>query len=301
MSAHDAIISLMNIRTQILIWPPMKNYIAFLLLSLATLACHADPGFFVSNGWWVRTPEAGTNTTDRTFEWAYSEGAPSCNITNCKIAGGLYNAGYRFFGPVITTDPSKGTADSFFAMGTYVGIRSTDTYAMVVERFKSTYGVSGTAWVPKRTSVWANGYRPWDCMSVYKDANNGSTLSEAVSGTCIRTTERTFEPATCNITGPTAINHGLMEVSEVNGKTAQINATVTCPVTTYVQFRIISQNVNLGNGITSQIKVNNSTSPPSQQVKAGVATSVPITSTLVATNPQPGQFSGSSVIVVNVY
>lgn len=300
MSAHDAIISQMNIRTQILIRSPMKNYIAFLLLSLATLACHADPGFFVSNGWWIRTPEAGTNTTDRTFEWAYSEGAPSCDIANCKIAGGLYNAGYRYFGPVITTEPSRGSAVSSRSPS-YVEIRSTDTYAMVVERFKSTYGTSGSVWMPRSLSVWSNEFRPWDCMAVYQQANSGTTPSDAVSGTCVSTRERTSTPETCNITGPTAINHGLMEVSEVNGKTAQINATVTCPVTTYVQFKIISQNINLGNGITSQIKVNNSTYPPTQQVKAGVATSVQISSTLVATNPQPGQFSGSSVIVVNVY
>lgn len=278
----------------------MKNYIAFLLLSLVTLACHADPGFFISNGWWIRTPEAGANATDRTFEWVYSEGAPSCDIANCKIAGGLYNSGYRYFGPVVATESSKGTAQSTFS-SVNVEIRQADTYEMVVERFKSTYGASGTVWKPRSMSVYDNEYRPWDCMAVYKQTNSGATPSEAVSGTCISTRERTSSPETCNITGPTSINHGLMEVSEVNGNTAQINASVTCPVTTYVQYRIISQNVKLGNGITSQIKVNNSTNPPYQQVKAGVATNVPISSTLVATNPQPGQFYGSSVIVVNVY
>lgn len=224
-----------------------------------------------------------------------------------------YAAGYRYYGPVVklnetVTGPGSASADWFSIPDSElsIAINSGDTWPALAARFAQTFGSSGTKTVYTYgpSEVGKTIYTYFDtCMGVGKTRGYNSPNLQAYAvvdpQTCSKT-QQTSTPTTCDIVGPTTIAHGTINAAEVNGYSSTINATVTCSAAATIGFRILNQSINVGNGITSELKVNGSATPSTISVTKSIPKAITISSTLQATNPTAGTISGSSTIIVDV-
>ncbi len=102
----------------------------------------------------------------------------------------------------------------------------------------------------------------------------------------------------CDITGPSSLDYRMLDINSINGQVARLDATIQCTGAATVGLTSSTTNFTLGNGITATLKFNNGNARV--QVNSGGMATVPIESTLSATNPVAGNFSGSAVVVINV-
>lgn len=119
---------------------------------------------------------------------------------------------------------------------------------------------------------------------------------------CVNTLLKPFTTG-CDITGPTILDHGLVDSAAISGNIASLTATITCPTPANVVITVsgVTDNtVNFWNGIQSTITINGSKFPPPMTING--AADVQIESTLSPTGStvKAGTFSGSAVVVVSV-
>ena len=166
-----------------------------------------------------------------------------------------------------------------------------DTWASVNQRFADTYGSVGSLSRTYNSNI-LGGSNVYMCMRLGTMA--GSFSSKVGCGLLVKAANNLV---TCDITGPTAIDHGYVDIANVNGNTASITARIACTGPTSVAIQS-SPSASLGNGITSEIRVDGLQYPRTRSLTG--PTDINIESKLVATSPVAGNFSGSSVIIIEV-
>ena len=215
-----------------------------------------------------------------------------------------YSAGYMLYGPLSDgTETVDGSALHFKYISSElsVGINPGDTWESLAVRFANKYGQSGSKSYSSYTGGATSVFTFKDtCMGVAKRSgvNYESTVA-ADPQTCSKTQQAT-NPVTCDINASTNINHGVMAISSINGTETTINGNVSCSGNAKISFRMLNQEVSLGHGVTSLLKINNSSSPSEMNIIKSIPSNITITSVLSATNPTAGQLSGNSVVIVDV-
>lgn len=287
----------------------MKSIIHTFLYVISFYVCFAQsaPQIIVTN---ANIFSIGLRSNQITAYWTTldsSQGAP---------AGNPYALGFRKYGFLqnYITQYSP-YAEVWWApnpitqtQGPIVAVTPEDTWASLTSKFTAQYGSSGSATWKAVTTDDPNAFIRV-CIAAYKAtvdstiiSSNGGNISTSFMidpGTC-STIAVTPDPTTCDIVGPNTIAHGTINAAEVNGYSTAINATVTCSAAATIGFRILNQSINVGNGITSQLKVNGSATPSTINVTQSIPKTITISSTLQATNPTAGTISGSSTIIVDV-
>ncbi len=157
---------------------------------------------------------------------------------------------------------------------------------------------SGGSWKGKAWRVNANTGNTRTCV-VYEGPNSRNAR---LTTSCVNTVLRPFTTG-CDITGPTVLDHGLVDSTAIAGNIASLTATITCPTPAKVVITVpaLSDNTTgLGNGIQSTITINGSKFPPPITINGSA--DVKIESTLAPTGGtvKAGAFSGSAVVVVDV-
>lgn len=263
------------------------------LIAIFSLSSHA--AVYVSSVSLV--PAVGGVSFTPTATWF------STNVT--MASGDLYAQGYRYFGigTHITGRRDGGyyPDNQNFTMfeSSSVALQPGDTWASVAQRFIAQYGASGAR---VGTYNLNNSYTYEGCAAVSKFNAQGVTGSGGIiyPGSC-STIE--FSDNVCSIDTYGLIDHGSLSVSEVNGHTAKINAYISCNMPALIRLRVINSTAYLGNGINSELYIDGAltgvtSSPPQYNVSSG--RTIEISSKLIASAPQPGSFSGSSLVLVDI-
>jgi len=121
-----------------------------------------------------------------------------------------------------------------------------------------------------------------------------------LSSSCVTTQYKSFATS-CDITGPSILDHGLVDGTNVTGNTAKITATVSCSSLSTVIFSIAPDNgVSFYNGIQSTITVDGQKYPSPKSVNGSADFEIASTLSLTGSTVKAGAFSGSAVIVVDV-
>lgn len=277
----------------------------FLLASTLISQAHAEPRVIITNAFLKQRDILGGIVT---ASWATIEskaGGYPTSLHPYDDGFYTYQAGirYRFYKNDSPTTYNE-YWDALWGGGRVaVRIQPEDTWETLAAKYVKEVGASGTAdWfhykpeTPGYTHVIVQ-----TCMIVAKNnwgqiADSSAIAADPLSCSNIPEVEN---PAVCDIAinGSNTLDHATLNESAVNGHTATATATLSCNKPASVGFRFLSQSVELGNGITSTIKINDSLSPI---VSVNKPTNVTIKSTLAASNPLPGPFAGSAIIIAEV-
>ncbi len=265
----------------------MKSLIALLCLMTSTSSFAA----------FVITSAQFDQATQELF-FTYTDGVEQFDTTSIR-------PGTTSFFDVCVTKNNVGW--NAYATDTYCAFSySTQTYAsnyyywsdFQTEVMKRTGLGSGGSWKGKAWRVNANTGNTRTCV-VYEGPNSRNAR---LTTSCVNTVNRPFTTG-CDITGPTVLDHGLVDSTAFDGNTASLTATISCPTAAKVVITVpgVSDNtVNLYNGIQSTITINGSKFPPPITINGSA--DVQIESTLAPTGGtvKAGAFSGSAVVVVDV-
>lgn len=220
-------------------------------------------------------------------------------------SGDLYAMGFKYFG--LASRVSNYLDGTPYPSPNYIGmIRNAsvalapgDTWQQAVQKFTNKYGQSGSI---KSVYNITNYYKYEACVAVAKCDDCGSQGAENIiyPGSC-----STIDVMnnSCNIDSQGWIDHGDLNVNEVNGHTAKISANISCDMPALVRLRVINSNTPLGNGINSDLYIDGySTGINSSPIQYTVNSSrtIEISSVLSASTPQPGVFSGNSLVVIDI-
>ncbi|AHG23026.2 hypothetical protein Z042_24925 [Chania multitudinisentens RB-25] len=270
--------------------------LGLLMAAALTSAAHAQPRVIISNA----TVGSGGVFAPATVSWISPD-------LNSELPTSLYpySEGYRYYGIGVHIEDWGNNPpnywDTFTATysPTVVAISATDTWATLAAKFIAQAGASGSLSFQTYEPASARSTFIKMCIVVFRErllsVSYDAVMPDPIS---CNTIQHTPNPVSCDIVGPNIINHQVLNDSAVNGHTATVNATLSCTREASVKFRILNQTADLGNGITSILKINNSLAPPLVTVTG--ATIVEIESTLQATAPLPGTFSGSSTIIAEI-
>lgn len=166
------------------------------------------------------------------------------------------------------------------------------------ELMKRTGLGTGGSWKGKAWRVNLNTGYYRTCI-VYENPDNSD---QRLITSCVNTVVKPFTTG-CDITGPTVLDHGLVDSTAINGNTASLTATITCPTPAKVVITVptLSDNtVNLNNGIQSTITINGSKFPSPITINGSVDVQIASTLTPTGGTVKAGVFSGSAVVVVDV-
>lgn len=119
---------------------------------------------------------------------------------------------------------------------------------------------------------------------------------------CVNTVIKPFTTG-CDITGPTVLDHGLVDSEAIAGNIASLTATITCPTSAKVVITVsgVTDNtVNFLNGIQSTITINGSKFPPPITIDGSADVKIESNLSLTGSVVKTGEFIGSAVVVVSV-
>ncbi|WP_157834760.1 MULTISPECIES: hypothetical protein [unclassified Serratia (in: enterobacteria)] len=196
---------------------------------------------------------------------------------------------YYYYGAVssFTTNP---TDQSAVTDGSNIEIIRGETWEALNDRWSAKYGYNGSRLFRSGSSS-QNNQGKYMCMLL--SSYDGQTRYK----TGCTPIDYSKSTVSCDITGPSSLDHGLLDINSINGSVARFDATIQCNGAATVGLTYSPTTVSLGNGITSTLKLNNGNARV--QINSGMVT-VPIESTLSATNPVAGNFSGSAVVTIDV-
>lgn len=220
-----------------------------------------------------------------------------------------YDDGYRYYGPAIQgreyADAEETSYrdywDTLYGGGrTMIRIKPEDTWVTLAQEYGKTAGVNGTG-------IWAH-YTP---ASYYALIKSCTVVSRVATQTTYTETDVMPDPLSCSnipqipdpakcdldIIGSSTIDHGTLVDVEVNGNIKTTTVALKCTKPAAVEFRLLNQPVELGNGIISTITIDGSLSPV---IHVNDFKNVTIASTLSASNPTAGPFSGNIIVIANV-
>lgn len=258
----------------------MQHYMKLIKLLVMSILLFTTSGYSA-----VQMSNGSINTTTWKMWYTWDTSYNIASPTSTRIDA------YDSYFMVITSnigDPNNGTQINF-------GVRTVkgDTWESINQRFADTYGAVGSYTNTFNSNILGGTTTKYICMMLINDAG---TLRSAKTG-CGLLAKSAANPVTCDITGPTTIDHGFVDIANVNGNKASMTATISCtgPTSLAIQSR---GSASLGNGITSQLTVDGVVYPPTRRITG--PTNIQIESTLQATTPVAGNFSGSSVLIIEV-
>ena len=220
-------------------------------------------------------------------------------------SGDLYAMGFKYFGlasrVVRFSNGNPVASPNYIGMipNASVALAPGDTWQQAVQKFTSQYGQAGSI----KSTVNITDYYVYEaCVAVAKCNNCGSQGPDNIlyPGSCVSID---FTNNSCSIDSQGLIDHGSLNISEVNGHTAETSAFISCDRPALIRLRVINSTAYLGNGINSELYIDGaSTGITSSLPQYNVSSSrtINISSKLIASAPQPGPFSGSSTIIVDI-
>lgn len=265
----------------------MKSLIALLCL-MASPSCFA--AFTITSAQFDQT------TLEMFF--TYTDGVEQFDTTNIRPDT------TSFFNVCVTKNNVGWNA---YATDTYCAFSySTQHYAynydywpdFQKEVMKRTGLGSGGSWKGKAWRVNQNIGNTRTCVIYEGPDGRGARLSTS----CVNTVLKPFTTG-CDITGPTVLDHGLVESTAIVGNTASLTATITCPTPAKVVITVPGvwdNTVNFNNGIQSTITINGSKFPPPITINGSADVQIASTLTPTGSTVKAGAFSGSAVVVVDV-
>lgn len=272
----------------------MYNIVKRIQSLIALLCLMACPSSFAAL---VITSAQFDQATQELF-FTYTDGVEQYDTTNIRPAHTSYfdvcvtrnNVGWNSY-----------ATDAYCAFGYYTSTFAKNYYYwsdFQTELMKRTGLGTGGSWKGKAGRVNMNTGNTRTCV-VYEGADGAS---KRLATSCVNTVLKPFTTG-CDITGPTVLDHGLVDSTDFNGKTASLTAKITCPTPAKVVITVpgASDNtVNFYNGIQSTITINGSKFPPPISINGSA--DVQIASTLAPRGGtvKAGAFSGSAVVVVDV-
>ncbi|MBC3378715.1 hypothetical protein H8I69_06250 [Serratia fonticola] len=272
----------------------MYNIVKPIQSLIALLCLMTSPSSFAA---FVITSAQFDQTTQELF-FTYTDGVEQFDTTSIR-------PGTTSFFDVCVTKNNVGW--NAYATDTYCAFSySTQGYAknyyywsdFQKEIMKRTGLGSGGSWKGKASRVNTNTGNTRTCV-VYEGPDYRNAR---LTTSCVDTVLKPFTTG-CDISGPTVLDHGLVDSTAFVGNTASLTAKITCPTPAKVAITVsgASDNtVSFGNGIQSTITINGSKFPPPITINGSA--DVQIASTLTATGATvtAGAFSGSAVVVVDV-
>lgn len=225
--------------------------------------------------------------------------APSGNL----MASGMY---YFGIGTIVVRksngDPSPWAEPYGGLLGINKGaisLSNGDDWAKAVEKFIAKYGSSGALTSGTNLNTV---YEYQACAFASQCSNCGTSYLTIYPGSC---STIPWNPVSCNIRDSSLlIDHGTLALGEVNGHSASTTTEVRCSSNAIVRFRISDSRTYLGNNISSDIYVNGRGFGGSwgdmNYTVPNWGLPVTVESRLVSSNPQPGPFSGSVVLILDV-
>lgn len=271
----------------------MYNIVKRIQSLIALLCLMASPSSFAAL---VITSAQFDQATQELF-FTYTDGIEQYDTTNIRPAHTSY------FNVCVTKNNVGWNA---YATDTYCAFSYYTFYAknyyywadFQKELMKMTGFGTGGSWKGKPSIATGNTGITRTCV-VYEGADGRSAR---LTTSCVNTVLKPFTTG-CDITGPTVLDHGLVDSTDFNGNTASLTAKITCPTPAKVVITVpaLSDNtVNFYNGIQSTITINGSKFP--LPITINGSADVQIASTLAPTGGtvKAGAFSGSAVVVVEV-
>lgn len=215
------------------------------------------------------------------------------------VSGDLYAMGFKYFG--LSSRVLNNPSPNYIAMipNASVALSPGDTWEQAVQKFINQYGQSGTI---KSTTNITTYYKYEACVAAAKCNSCGSQGADNMlyPGSCASID---FANNSCSIDSQGLIDHGSLNISEVNGHSAETSAFISCDRPALIRLRVINSTAYLGSGINSELYIDGAStgitsSPPQYNVSS--SRTINISSKLIASAPQPGPFSGSSTIIVDI-
>ncbi|SIR20404.1 MrpH family fimbial adhesin [Aeromonas hydrophila] len=164
------------------------------------------------------------------------------------------------------------------------------TWEQLMKLYTDTYGRGGNQTIS--TTLNSSGVGMISCFV----GASSTDVATPLASTCSIITSVVN---TCDwFTNDVGITHGNMDVNDVNGNVAELNASFQCLIPSTVKVRFMNSSVYLGNNVTSNLTVNGSSSSAVLPVN-GSAT-VTLRSTLQTSGAQAGPLSGSAVAIIDV-
>ncbi|WP_128598859.1 hypothetical protein [Pantoea rodasii] len=173
------------------------------------------------------------------------------------------------------------------------GIPGTDTWSNANIVFLRNYPASGSF----NASFSVSGPGPHS-VCVGGASNSLGAQYRNQPGTSCQTVSVPPIPTSCAFSGSPNIDHGTLQADKVNGKQDSVSINVNCNRATNATIGSLDGTINLGGGVTSTLTFDGRSSG-AIYLPSGASTHT-VASTLAATNPTPGDKSGSGTIVINL-
>lgn len=172
------------------------------------------------------------------------------------------------------------------------GVPPTNTWANANIAFATFHSPSGTF-----SAIRPLGSPPYTvCVGGAQSAIG--YLYQNQPGTSCLTVYQPPVPTSCSFSGSPIIDHKTLLADQVNGKEDSVSININCNRATSATIASLGGTINLGGGVTSTLTFNGLSSGRIS-LPSGTSTHR-LTSTLKATNPTPGDKSGSGTIVINL-
>lgn len=265
----------------------MKSLIALLCLMTST------PSFAAFT---ITSSQFDPTTLELFF--TYTDGVETYNTANIRPAT------TSFFDVCVTsrnTGWNPYATDTYCAFSYYTSAYAKNYYYWAdfqKELMKRTGLGSGGSWKGKSTRVNANTGTARTCV-VYEGPNSNNAR---LTTSCVNTLIKPFTTG-CDITGPTVLDHGLVDSTAFDGNTASLTATISCPTPAKVVITLpglYDNTVSFYNGIQSTITVNGAKFPPPITINGSADVQIASTLSPTGSTVKAGAFSGSAVVVVDV-
>lgn len=172
------------------------------------------------------------------------------------------------------------------------GVPVTDTWSNANIVFLNNYPSSASF-----TSPLPLGLGPYT-VCVGGATNNTGAQYRNQPGTSCRTVSVPPVPTSCAFSSSPTIDHGTLQADKVNGKQDSVSINVNCNRATSANIASLGGAINMGGGVSSTLTFDGR-GLGSIYLPNGLSTHT-VTSTLSATNPTPGDKSGSGAIVINL-
>lgn len=177
----------------------------------------------------------------------------------------------------------------------YVAVSTRATWSEANNAFLRSHAGSGTI------THFASNSAPYSVCVGGAGALSGyfpGTDYQNQPGTVCRTASAPPVPTSCSFSGSPNIDHGTLQAGQVNGKQDSVSINVICNRATSATIASLGGTINLGGGVTSTLTFDGRSSG-TIYLPSGTSAHT-VASTLKATNPTPGDKSGSGTIVINL-
>jgi hypothetical protein len=102
----------------------------------------------------------------------------------------------------------------------------------------------------------------------------------------------------CSIPNVATLDHGIMDLSQVDGHASTTNMTVNCNGVAAVDFRLMNDVIPVSSGVTSTLTIDNYT--PGSVVSVNTSQNFTLRSVLTGSSPATGPLNGASIVILDV-